>query len=163
MVLLQHILVRWTKRSRGAPRAAQRNAVPSAVPVSIERLDKWVIQEVSFHENTDFRRKMERQRALHDYEEEGRCLTLRTDHDGLHVGFRWSVYVGAPRRPDRPEAFLLKQGDYGRVVVNGRQAEESTHVYSLHTYNITLAEAPAEDTFTAREPDQLLDLRAKLF
>lgn len=163
MILVQHIAVHWTKRSRGAPRASRRSAVPSAVPVVLERSDSWILHEVRFHESSDFRQKIERQIAIHSDDERPRGLVLTSFEDGVRVGFRWDDTFGAPPRSDRVCAFALMEGDYGRVMINGRHALESTHAYSLHTFNITLAEIPTEDTFTGRQPDHLLDLRAELF
>ena len=49
-VVVQHIRVFWTKRSRGAPLSIIRNALPRALPVTPIQA-AYIYQSYSFHED----------------------------------------------------------------------------------------------------------------
>lgn len=71
--------------------------------------------------------------------------------------------VGQPPRHERREAFTLSVGGYARVIVNGRHAPDEGHWYTQETYNVAFGDVIDVDTFTARPPTAVLDLRETLF
>lgn len=163
MVVVQHIRVVWTKASRGAPGAVVRNAVPAAVLIETAPLAPWVFHSVHFLERSGFKPESQHQFTRETHRERDRGLLLELLPDGLHVGFRWEPGVGQPPRHERREAFTLSVGGYARVIVNGRHAPDEGHWYTQETYNVVFGDVVDVDTFTARPPTEVLDLRETLF
>jgi hypothetical protein len=137
--------------------------VPAAVPIEIVEDAPWVFQSVQFLERSGFVAEDEHQFTREAHRERDRGLLLELFPDGLHVGFRWEPDTGQPPRHERKDAFVLASGDFGRVIVNGRHAPDEGHWYSQETFNVAMVDVPRRDTFTARQPTALLDLRETLF
>ena len=132
------------------------------MPVHIERRAPWVFHSVHFVEASGFVPEHDHQFTRETHRERDRGLLLELLVDGLHVGFRWEPDVGQPPRHEEQNAFVLTSGDYGRVVVNGRHAPDTGHWYSQETFNLAVGVDLDEQTFTARQPSKLLDLREHL-
>jgi len=164
LIIVQHLTTVWTKASRGAPAANRRKAVPWAIPIDIREEAPWVFQSADFAESSDFTYRSDRQFTRHTHRERDRGLLLELLPDGLHVGFRWEPEVGLPPRHERQNAFILAPERYGRVIVNGRHSLDEGHWYTQSVYNVVvIASRPMPNIFTARDPDELLDLRETLF
>jgi hypothetical protein len=160
--LVQHIRLIWTKASRGAPNATRRNALPSAVPFDLGRGAPWVFHSVVFREETGFVREYDRVLTKDNHRERDHGLLLELLPSGVQVGVRWENDMGLPPRHEKQRAFLLAEGGYCRVVVNGRHSAYDNHWYSQDTYNVLFQGVPTGDAFTVREPNEVLDLREHL-
>ncbi len=148
MIVLQAITVSWTKRSRGMPGAAKRNAVPEAWPVPDEGGCALLLQEVRFSEYRDFTDPLvtvERDPGAERLHAAYRLEFERTDA-GLAVYFR-----GDPLRPQYPgprKVFTLGAGEWARLISNGREPLEDTWAYARHICNIGVTTGRAEECFT---------------
>ncbi|XVU21304.1 hypothetical protein ACQPZJ_29020 [Actinoplanes sp. CA-054009] len=108
-VIVQRVVTSWSKRSRGFPNAALRNAVPSAFPLPPGRLP--LFHDVDVRESNCF----EPQHAV-------RPLTPRTF--GLHVAgdllrVRVPDSFGFPQRRHRPTV-MVRPGEWVRWRFNNR-------------------------------------------
>ncbi len=148
MIVIQAVRVEWTKRSRGMPRAARRNAVPEAWSVQGAGDCAVLLQEVQFSEHDGFRTPYIRAvkdpdtEVLHAY-----GLELARTTGGVAVYFR-----GDPWRPQYPgprKVFTLQDGEWARLVSNGRTSYEDTWAYATHVFNIGITSADPETCFTA--------------
>ncbi len=166
MVIIQMICVRWTKKSRGAPGAERRNAVPKALPFTPADCN-CLVEYYDFNEKNDFKQVL-RERLIFDHIPD-RFYDLQLDYqnDELAIGTHWDQRWAKPGRYDKTDALCLSIGQYGRLVVNWRSVDEhgedSIHWYSQKTWNIAVVDHPTPDLFITREPDQFCDLRAHLF
>lgn len=143
-VVAQWVCTSWTKRSRGGPAAARRNAAPIAFPLPNQRPP--FVHEVRMHEHDDFLPQITVSEGLPDSTSDSGVI-LR-ESDGL---LRVQVTVtpfGMPRRWRRPPAARLAQGQWLRWQVNYRFAGTATGggewAYRLETLNIAYGVAAAD-------------------
>ncbi len=181
MIIIQQIRATWTKKSRGAPGAIQRNTVPTSLLISPEDCE-FLFEQYNFEEEDDFiQRQMFR---LVKSQIPPRVHNLVVEHQNNELGIKFGQYYGdgepirfpriAPdnttnrtdlllQYPQKRYLLHLGVGKYGRLIVNGRHAEEFYHWYSQDIYNIAVIEQPTSDMFISREPDRIKDLRVRLF
>lgn len=160
--VVQHVVVEWTKRSRGGAGAARRNSVPHGYPLPHPPAGRGV-HHVTCLEYGDFA-------AAHDWaalpapgvgqgpvrEHE---LRLRLDGPALHVLMEVGNY-GMPRRPRRP-AVRLRPGEWLRWLINARMhGDDDGWWYRLDTYNVVVG-PHAADVFLGT-PTRVVDERAYL-
>ncbi|MDH3741309.1 MAG: hypothetical protein OER56_06880 [Hyphomicrobiales bacterium] len=164
MIVIQHIKVIWTKKTRGGKGAAVRNGVPQAfalLPVSSDA--DCALQSVRCEEHLDFQPVCAREAPVTQFPANWRCLGLSLSKDRFDVRFRWSpAQCGAPERHDF-DAFSLAKGDWSRLVCNGRSSDSVGHwYYQLDTYNIAFTEGFSAGLFLDTAPKRETSLLASL-
>jgi hypothetical protein len=159
---IQRITTTWTKASRGAPKSAQRAAVPerfpippAVLPAKAKRIVVFQKVEASEHEDFIIRDHSEVMDlgGRPDFSDEP--AATRFEDGRLRVWYRpgtWSV--GAPdRRGINLNVFNLEPGQWGRLIFNGRFGYGGGWAYHRQVFNIACSlEAPGHDRF-ASEPD----------
>jgi hypothetical protein len=153
-VAAQWVRTSWTKRSRGGPAAARRNAAP--VGFALPTLRCPVVHEVLMDEADEF----EPRESLRDGQPDRADVLLEESDGRLRVELvvtRW----GLPRRRRRPPAVWLELGEWVRWQVNYRFSSRlSDWSYRLDTLN--LAYGPTiMDVFT-ESPTHHVDERELL-
>ncbi|WP_204300111.1 hypothetical protein [Actinoplanes campanulatus] len=159
MIVVQRVLTEWTKRSRGAPGAVRRNAVPEAFPLP----PGSVFHQVTAYEQDDFTPVP----TVDDIVPARAGVRLGHSPDGLvtvtGVTDVWCQCVMVfPRRPERV-VLELPPGTWGRWRLNFRLWEEdSDWRYQKWVLNIANLPGPAPtDLFLAEPPlhrDDLVQL-----
>lgn len=163
--VVQHTVVTWTKRSRGAAGATVRNAVASGFPLPPAALAARGVHHLHHAERDDFAPTEEwhalpdpaggRPPRWHDHD-----LHLRLETDALHVHLEPAAY-GMPRRPGRPPAVRLRRGEWLRWQINARlHGDADGWWYRLDTYHVAVAPYAA-DVFLGT-PTRRVDERAYL-
>ena len=132
-VVAQWVRTSWTKRSRGGPAAARRNAAPVGLVLPTGR--RPVVHTVVMNEAQDF----QPQESLHDGLPERTEVLLREIDSRLRVEL--VVYLwAAPRRSRRPPAVWLERGEWVRWQINYRfswpMARGGVWSYRLDTLNL---------------------------
>lgn len=168
MIIVQHIETRWTKRSRGMPGAAARNAVPRVMPLppGPEAAAGIYLHRVTADEDGGF--------DLHQLTgiiEPGRDFTkywtlqLVSAGSAIMVEFKYVAQAhGLPRRREnRHPIFRLEPGETGTLHINGRFSYTSGQYYKQHFVNIANAEAASRNLFTAAAADHFTDMTVNLF
>ncbi|GGN61576.1 hypothetical protein GCM10010112_18830 [Actinoplanes lobatus] len=162
-VVAQWVSTEWTKRSRGGPGAARRNAVPVGFRLPGRR--SGVVHEVSITERNDFVPvesidvvAPEREPAM------GRSgLRLVRADKGVRVELLLARH-GAPGRDRRPPGVWLGPGQWLRWQVNYRMSwpliEGGRWEYRQDTLN--LAVGPADPELFFGEPTRHVDERGFL-
>ena len=128
-IIVQEITVWWTKRSRSAPGAAVRNAVPEAFdlpfrPATMTRFDV-VHHEVLVREWFGFdhpEETVEGHAVTPGVDFRLGCARVEPGPDAVQVVYAYDFACGgAPERTTRPRPVLrLRASQWGRVVYNGR-------------------------------------------
>lgn len=164
-MIVQHIETRWTKRSRGMPGAAARNAVPHALPLPLMEgpTGAFHLHRVTIHEEEGF---FPYQRTAMGTEvEKYWSLTFVPAGDAVAVRFQYDFYEhGYPYRRATPHRlFTLAPGEVGVLHINGRFSAWMGEYYAQHFVNIAHADAVPANLFTDFPPHYFVDRRAKLF
>src|SRR5688572_851750 len=120
----QHIIIWWTKASRGMPGAKVRAQLPQSfllTPAEIKGLGAGGIHTVTMREEECFVPKSEL-RPLPDKDRiEVGALTVQPIETGIHLRYRYTQMIGAPDRSHRPPIeFDVALGRRARVAYNGR-------------------------------------------
>ncbi len=157
MIFIQWVIVQWTKKSRGAPGATYRNAVPEGFPTELDQpLDNngRFIQQVNVYETSLFKT------PYYDLQEGWTYNQLRDDirlefeqnSNQLQVHY-WGI-IGLAAYHRSKHVFNLNEGEYGRVVANKREVvgEYITH-YEKHVYNIFFGESLDSQRFANQKPN----------
>ncbi|MGY1580671.1 hypothetical protein [Streptomyces sp. MN13] len=141
-ITVQWVRTLWTKRSRGGPAAARRNAVPVAFALPDGVPGR--AHTVRLHEWDDFTPR-------HGWAEPRRVGVELRERDGrLRVLPRVEPLYGQPPRPRRPPAVRLAPGEWVRWQLNYRFSSAAgmrDWTYWLDTFNIAYGEVPAADVF----------------
>jgi hypothetical protein len=163
MIMVQKLVTRWTKQSRGGAAAAERNATPREAllpPLGATRRDV-LVHTIVFREDAGFVPTPSVDvigiDGLTKITDE---LDLALEEDTLHVCFRWSDACGAPGRPNG-RAIPLRPAQWCRVLHNGRHAREDQWVYQNTVLNVGTGPL-VEDFFLATAPVASSDHRASL-
>lgn len=137
MIIIQFIEIAWTKKSRGQPMAALRNAVPLGFRVpSLQNGEcpPVFIHWVKVEEATRFQPIFNEATcgSLQEVQFAGILLALASVDEELEVIFLCEgARIGAPRRRYlRKKAFQLAPDTWGRITVNGRHSSASLYGYS---------------------------------
>lgn len=156
-IVIQHIETYWTKKSRGSPAAAWRNAVPEIFPISIPfELKSVILHEVNYHEHNHFKD------PVIDYRE--------IDKDQQRqLGFRFdviaeSVSVSRFSRSGRHREFgFLEPHAWLRVITNERVSIEHTWTYYKHVYNIYYGQIDKVDGIFSQAPVLVFNAEKRLW
>ncbi len=165
MIIIQHIETIWTKKSRGMPEAAKRNAVPRKmeVPVNVFNRDGLYIHKVTADESNNFilKPKLEILPGTSKY------WTLNfVDMSSVYrVIFKYKYYShGKPDRGnDKILLFNLKSGQTGTYHINGRLTSYSGQHYIQHFVNIGNMKTVDKGIFLDRKSDFFVDNKVDLF
>lgn len=144
-IVIQLIDVYWTKASRGAPRAALRNAVPEQVTIQ-RRLpgDCIDLQRVSYMERDGFAHSIAQwTENLNETDVIRLGLRMEAKRDILEVWFRGNPL--GTSFPKEKRVGILTWNSWLRIVSNARVATESTWAYHKYTYNIFLGDGSRFD------------------
>jgi len=172
IAVVQDVVVRWTRASRGGHGARERSALPRVF--ELPRLPEataslaTLLHTVTMDEADDFR-------PAHQLEvvpwTSGRVhrlpgLSIRIARDGITVDFAWEWSVGAPERDAPPRRVVtIGPAEWGRAAYNGRYttlAGMDDWKYRERTLSVAMLEAPTTRPFVG-EPrktfESLADLR----
>lgn len=156
-VIVQVITTRWTKASRGAPRAALRAAVPEGALLP-ERFPHapFVVHELEAAEMGDFELRCQGARALERLPAVVAGVRLADVGAAIEVVRLADARFGWPPRPHDRVVFRLEAGLTGRVVRNNRHAGRVAWSYSKTVVNVANVAEPTRAVFSA-EPALLVD------
>ncbi|MFD6493479.1 hypothetical protein ACFV99_23735 [Streptomyces sp. NPDC059944] len=153
-VVVQRIRTSWTKKSRGGPGAARRNAAPTAFS-SPPRFNA-TFHEVAMRESDSFEPHVQ----VRDLSAPG---TILREVDGLlRVDPPEVSMFAMPRRDRRPPAVRLAPGQWLQWQINHRFVGrcDGAWSYRLETFNIVYGSA-ARDVFLGA-PTRRVDERRSL-
>lgn len=167
MILVQCIVTEWTKASRGAPRAAKRNAVPEALPFATTGFDDkffTVVQQlVKYIEYNNFEESIEYSTPEIEIVNHVKSVLYSVVEDELSISIH---KVDPPNLTGKSrKLFSLSNDQWGKVIYNGR----STHCdgewkYEKVVVNIgSFMHPPPEDVFISSAPTYTHDHRGHLF
>ena len=158
-VVVQWVRTCWTKRSRGAPGAVRRNALPEAFP--LPQATPPFVHEVRMSERDDF--------APHPTVTGG--LPPAAEVELAEAGGILKVLLVVQDAPEwassglglawRPAPVALRPGQTLRWQVNHRFAAEEGWYYRLDTLNVCYRNSSAQ-VFLG-PPDHRIDERSRLF
>ncbi|MFB7331254.1 hypothetical protein ACFC00_06370 [Streptomyces adustus] len=153
-VVVQRVRTSWTKKSRGGPGAARRNAAPTAF--SLPPGLSTALHEVTMRESDSFEPRMQ----VRDLSPPG---AIHREVDGLLRVHPPEVSMFAmPRRNRRPPAVRLAPGQWLQWLINYRFVGScgGAWSYQLETFNIVYDSA-APDVFLG-VPTRRVDERRAL-
>jgi len=163
-VVVQALVTRWTKESRGGPGAALRNATPTALSLPAEqtRAGEVRVHGVAFDERTGFEPTSTLTVCnLIEFHRVVPGLELRAEAGTLRVRFIWTYFLGAPRR-SHGRAIRLLPGQWCRLIYNGRHGLDRTWAYESTVLNV--AYGPVDPSaFLDSEPLETQDHREALW
>ncbi len=159
-MIIQSVLIRWTKETRGEPYASLRSRHPIHFPVANNMIQPGAVvtnerQEQLLWHQLSFEQTKEGIALLHESYEWLPALNNEVDIAGELPGIRWMriehkliVYVhydhsfGKPVRTNGQsrlldeKAFELLPLQYGQITINGRHTMEDGSVYEQRVMNI---------------------------
>ncbi|GAA2595389.1 hypothetical protein GCM10010435_88020 [Winogradskya consettensis] len=158
MIVVQRVLTVWTKRSRGAPGAVPRNAVPESfdLPPGVP------VHEITAREDDNFSTRQTLNPAA--------CVRAEVVDGHLAVSGITDVWCQCfsvfPRRPDKVK-LRLERGQWGRWRVNFRYWEDfGTSEWRYEKWSVNVAYLPGlppADLFRSTTPDVVTDELVKLW
>ncbi len=156
-ILIQKVIVEWTKKSRGAPLANKRNLIPEIFQIPIESVmlkdNQYIKYELVFDERDDFLKKekynIEVIKEL--IVEENIRIYKKENRIGISYCHVPSISGGPERKHNCSEKqlFELQVGHWRMVRYNGRYADWDTGEWSYHkaVFNIACACETHKDIF----------------
>ncbi|HEX9952148.1 MAG TPA: hypothetical protein VGB53_10295 [Rubricoccaceae bacterium] len=169
MTVVQEITVWWTKTARSAPGATIRNAVPERFdlpfrPATMARFD-IVHHRVLIREWTGFddrEETVEEHRVVAGQPLRLGCVRVEPGPDAVQVVYAYDYTCGGvPERTTRPRpVLLLKPGQWGRVVYNGRFEDRGTGewLYKKVVANVAHVGDTPEAAFSGEPSKMFSDL-----
>ncbi len=165
MIVVQHIETIWTKKSRGMPGAAKRNAVPRKleVPKCDFGPDGILIHKVFAREDDDF--NLEQKTEMLNESNKYWTLTFQPKDSAVQILFAYNYYEhGHPDRGTyRGTLFRLGPRKQGTLHINGRFSSYSGQYYKQHFVNIGNVDKFNPKLFLENKPDYFVDKMANLF
>jgi hypothetical protein len=140
-VVIQWVRTSWTKRSRGEPGAARRNAAPAAFP--LPPVPPPFVHQVLMGEHDGFQPHFTLHEGLPGTGPDAGVLL--TEDNGLLLVQLMVTPFGWPRRWRRPPAVRIAPGDWLRWQVNyrfGPETDGGEWTYRLDTLNVAHGPAP---------------------
>ncbi len=167
MIVVQEIIVTWTKRARGGKAASVRNAVPEAF--SLPHLPEVAFPLALILDRVAMGLHQKRVLTVEEIVPKKRrpvaCTALTWADDLLTVTFPTKDYcTGAPQRFGPRTVLTLKPGLWGRVRYNGRYigSFEGHWYYQKTVLNIGCFETVSESVFLS-EPNRVFSDMRQLF
>ncbi|MEZ0073220.1 hypothetical protein [Planotetraspora sp. GP83] len=161
MVIVQRVVVRWTKRGRGAGEAARRREIPSAFELPPMPDGPLLLHDVLADERTGYAATS----AAGAHSLPGRLNGLRFEEapqSGLRVA-RSPVWAAYPANRHPGQVFLLRPGDRARYRANFRFSGAGVEWY-YEQWTVNIACAPwRHDLFLTEEFDHEKDERVSLY
>ncbi len=139
-IVVQHIEIVWSKKSRGGDGARVRNSMPDAVRMPQgPGSSPCMLHQATFSEWQGFDQQ-DTTRMSTTFEELGlKFLSGVIDDAGLTITFHRDGYNAATPSifPYKP-LFTLQEGEFGRFLYNGRYTDNDTGEwwYEKHVYNV---------------------------
>jgi len=164
IILIQEIIVTWTKRARGGPAAAIRNAIPEALPLPplppVEFPLTLITDRVSMGMSPKHTLKAIEIQANKRYPVA--CTSLMLNDADLTVSFPTrDSCAGAPHRFGPRTVLNLALGSWGKVRYNGRYigSFEGHWCYQKVVLNIAYVEAASATIFLGTPHRPFSDMR----
>lgn len=169
-IILQQIIVRWTKQSRGGANATKRNAVADAFPLDIPAHDfpfALVHHQLNFNEDSNFEspeitinvEPMHPPTSISDLA----CMKFDIQAERVIMQpLETMACLGAPPRNLEFKRIQLAVGQWGRLMLNGRFGFANAWSYQKSVTNIAFVEAIDHNIFLG-EPDQFIQMMADLW
>jgi len=158
ILAIQRIRTIWTKVSRGAAGARERNAVPKALPLPPVQPGEalpLIEHDVTFRESDYFSNPVQTIISF----DSGDSLTygcLRTKRSIHSVQLTWEYRpddAGAPlRHPEPKDLFALQAGQWARIEYNGRFGHDDGWLYEKTVLNIGLMPFLSVNLFIENPP-----------
>jgi hypothetical protein len=165
VVVIQEVLLSWTKASRGGAGAARRNAVPliAPLPPNISPAGDVLFHVVRLEEHQDFAAREQFQQR-HTLPASRRCLSFQRVDDGIAVSYARNRECGAPGGDLRPprHLFVVHPGELARAICNGRFVGEGAWWYEQMVANVAVLMRRDLPRFHELVPAAVADLRASL-
>ncbi|MEJ8302372.1 hypothetical protein [Saccharibacillus sacchari] len=186
-MIVQTVLIRWMKETRGEPYATSRNRHPAAfsLPAAIPSRAYPVQEEQVLVHRLAFLQTTKGFQPLSDTCEWLAVssagippgakrlpgLTPKRYAQGTEVHFGYDPSFGKPVRSDyqsrllNERVFVLREGEYGRILINGRHTIEEGSLYEHRTFNVWNVEdtSELEQNSVHREPDYMRTYLASLW
>lgn len=166
LLIVQHIVVHWTERSRGGGGARQRNSVPEAFPLPAPGpAPAALLHTIAVHEHLGFEAPVGEISPLGAGPAyQIACAEVRIEAKGALLLFIPEIRLtGAPARPQFPrEVGRIVCGQWARLVYNGRFAEETGWRYVKVVVNAGLFDPAVPGSFLDAGPIRELRDLAKL-
>lgn len=156
-IVVQEILIEWSKDSRGGPKAGKRNAVPEVfvlpeIPRLIETpvLHHWISVEegrgfaLDRADSTLSQAVLPFKAGSIEVRERGSEIVVTYRHNGM--------MAGAPTRVAPPKNIPLVVDQWMRIAYNGRYGGEGHWWYRKMIFNIGLFTEPRANVFMATSP-----------
>lgn len=163
MIWVQQVDILYTKVSRGAPQATERNRLPRAFAVLGAGGDAFYFEHYKLLEWKDFVSNLQERSTAISPPKRKNSLAIELSENSLTLGLAWNGSIGQPRRHDKLRAITIKPGQTARLSINGRYSSYSGQTYTEATYNVAFGDDISNDVFIKVEPDSIFDLRADLF
>lgn len=170
-VILQQIIVRWTKASRGGTNASKRNAVADAFQLA--EIPQHNFQNALIHHQLTFTEEIGfvspsvemnvEQLQIPLQLTELACMRFQVKPDvATFQPLENMTCLGAPRRNLVFKRMELSVGQWGRFMLNGRFGFANEWSYQKMVTNIAFVETVDRDIFLG-EPDQFIQAMADLW
>lgn len=174
MLLIQHIKIYWDKSCRGAPYAIDRSHISKGYQLPktfyYNTAIGYPLHYLYLQQDKDgFKEVINRTERITDFDNvRVGALEIITESDSYKVNYRYDFHRAIPERlkysneismytPLNETAFTLAQGEYGRVIYNGRYTDFDCGIwyYNLDIINIKNITEPSNlDVFINEEPQK---------
>jgi hypothetical protein len=169
MVAIQHIIIQWTKASRGGRLAECRSQIPHefllpSPPPIYDRLEHYILHRIDFAEQNQFKEPI-RQKVIAptiDVQFQSANCSLDINVEIPTLKFQWRD--GAPMRTT-VKSFVIPENRWVRVEYNCRFTDRYSGEWYYEHEIINVAQVTAEtlDIFVATEPTILYQDLAHLW
>ncbi|TND08956.1 MAG: hypothetical protein FD123_1810 [Bacteroidetes bacterium] len=167
-IIVQSIIVHWSKDFRGGKNAVIRNQVPEALELPIEIFTSPKL--IAFHEiRYDFypgsnqqptvyfsfsdKEHVQLRGAYIDIKDNRLMASYKYDHSHCGFPYRTKYNPNGVEEPLDEEAFVLTKGEYGRIRFNGKYTDSDGYwYYEKKVHNLLIMDSPKRDEFTKRAP-----------
>jgi hypothetical protein len=164
MLIIQEIVSRWTKLSRGAPEAVKRNSVPESLVIprlnaTIEN-DSWIYQKEIFDEYKSFEDPFKQADVLKPFKMNRFGIAEISSLDNkVLITINYASWDGAPIRDYKEKkAFTLSMNESGQLRYNWRISyDEGGWAYQKSVLNIGLASNLDSKLFIVNKPKYIYE------
>jgi hypothetical protein len=160
MIIIQRIIVEWTKKSRGGIGAKRRSQIDEAlrIPPTSDSTSTYVFHNVRIAEWFDFNEQATMETSSAKKQLETEPLNFHVAAGVLKTRFCWSrEHCGAPSRESR-DLFVLSKNQWARFVCNGRFSKDlDTGEWTYHktVFNISNEKQFDEELFLRGTPSTI--------
>ncbi|MFT3775342.1 MAG: hypothetical protein QM820_59090 [Minicystis sp.] len=164
MLWIQQVTIIWTKATRGAPGARDRNQRPRAFPMLTPSSDVAMSFEMYRMDEADgfVPRRLEAQSFDTTMSPTSDLAIRRRLDESVALRLNYNPYVGQPMRPNS-KSVVIRSGETAQLRTNGRYAGYYGQHYTELVFNAALGPDLHPEVFLRREPTHVLDIRADLF